>query len=101
MVARKLRRSDIPGVLRPDEFAVSLPHTSAAQADIVARRLAKWFEPFSVIFGIASFPQDGLEAENLLLHAEDRAKEVGKDSTANPGDGGTFDPLLSPRLPRT
>jgi len=70
---RKLRRMDIPAVLGDGEYAVSLPHTNLKQAEVVARRLAKWFKPFSVAYGIVSYPEDGQEPGHLLLAAEHRA----------------------------
>jgi len=73
IVARKLRRSDLPGIIGLDQFGVLLPHTNAAQAEIVARRLTKWFEPFATVAGIASFPEDGQSAQRLFTVAEVRA----------------------------
>ena len=73
IVARKLRRTDLPGMLGTNEFAVSLPHTMAVQADIVMRRLIKAFAPFTLGVGLVSYPEDGDKPEPLLDLAEQRA----------------------------
>ena len=81
IAVRKLRRSDIPAILAGRKFAVLLPHTNAGQADVVAKRLTKWFAPFSVATGIASFPEES-EESSLLETAEGRAmKELGNDGS--------------------
>jgi GGDEF domain-containing protein len=76
IVERKLRRSDIPGLRGADEFATALPHTNRSQAEFVGKRLAKWFDPYRVDIGIASFPEDGREPEELLRVAKNRAGAV-------------------------
>ena len=73
IVVEKLRRTDLPGVLASNEYAVSLPHTLPAQANIVARRVAKAFAPFTIGTGLVSYPEDGAEPEQLLSLAEQRA----------------------------
>ena len=73
VVSRKLRRMDIPAFLEGNEYAVALPHTNQQQAEVVAKRLTKAFAPYSVAAGVASFPQDGLQPEQLLVEAGQRA----------------------------
>jgi hypothetical protein len=58
---------------------VSLPHTSPAQAEVIAKRLTKWFEPYSVAVGLASYPEDGQEPDLLLDLAERRALASGRE----------------------
>jgi len=61
-----------------DEFALMLPETDVASAEIVARRISTMLakdmeEPrLSVSFGIAGFPEDG-EAIAAVIHAADVA----------------------------
>jgi len=70
---RKLRRTDIPAKFESDEYVVLLPQTAPHQAGVVIKRLATAFAPYHVAFGVASFPEDGEEAEQILAEAELRA----------------------------
>jgi hypothetical protein len=73
IVVRKLRRSDIPGMLDSNEYAILLTHTKPRQADKVVPRLLKAFEPFSPTVGSASYPEDTNDPERILLAARHRA----------------------------
>ncbi len=99
IAARKLRRSDIPAILALDEFAVLLPHTSVSHAEVVAERLAKWFQPFEVGVGMAGFPEEGKEPDQLLMIAEQRAAESMRRFRTGSEAFDNFDPVLMTRLP--
>lgn len=87
------RDYDIAGRFGGEEFALVLPETTAKTALIVAERLRKAIEekPFSVgditihatmSFGIASFPTDGLDPEQLVHEADValyQAKALGRN----------------------
>src|ERR1700704_6551994 len=45
IAARKLRRSDLPGLFNRGEYAVLLTHTTKQQAEVVAERLREAFLP--------------------------------------------------------
>ena len=92
---RCVRKSDIVARLGGDEFAVVLPEVpDAADAAAVARKIIEAMSaPFQVganVFvsagiGIAVYPNDGKDAEQLLRHADlamYRAKSAGKGQVA-------------------
>jgi diguanylate cyclase (GGDEF)-like protein len=61
-----------------DEFALILPQISRREAWLVAERYASAIArvkleeyPISASFGIASYPEDGIDAESLLRKADD------------------------------
>ena len=64
-----LRTSDLPGLLRADEYAIVLPETDRAGAETVGRRLHERLLPFGPIMRILSFPADGRSAQELLQGA--------------------------------
>jgi GGDEF domain-containing protein len=79
---RKLRRSDIPGAIADRVYAVSLPHTTPAQAEVVASRLIRWFKPYTAAIGKASLPEDCQAAVELFQVAQERARIVAAQGRA-------------------
>jgi diguanylate cyclase (GGDEF)-like protein len=79
---KALRTSDSAFRIGGDEFAVLLPQTDAAQAIALSRRIeavfAETLRPVQLAFavtmdhGIATFPQDGDQADQLIHVADER-----------------------------
>jgi len=79
---RALRTSDSAFRIGGDEFALLLPQTDAAQAIALSRRIeavfAETLRPLQLTFtvamdhGVATFPQDGDQAEQLIQVADQR-----------------------------
>ena len=79
---RALRTSDSAFRIGGDEFALLLPQTDAAQAIALSRRIetvfAETLRPLQLTFavtmdhGVATFPQDGDQAEQLIQVADER-----------------------------
>ncbi len=79
---KALRTSDSAFRIGGDEFAVLLPQTDAAQAIALSRRIeavfAETLRPIQLTFavtmdhGIATFPQDGDQADQLIHVADER-----------------------------
>jgi diguanylate cyclase (GGDEF)-like protein len=77
LLERKCRRSNL--VARYDEsaFALLMPDTRAEQAQVLAERLRLWVEADPLLrernvtgsFGLATYPLDGLNLEELLKRA--------------------------------
>lgn len=77
-----LRTSDSAFRIGGDEFALLLPQTDAAQALALSRRVETVFEEMlqplqlsvsvSMDHGVATFPQDGEHADQLIRVADDR-----------------------------
>ncbi len=95
---RALRTSDSAFRIGGDEFAVLLPQTDAAQALALSRRIgivfAEVLRPLqlsvsvSMDHGVANFPQDGDQADQLIRVADERlyrSKHAnhGKNATAS------------------
>ena len=82
LIRSSLRASDVPARYGGDEFALILPETSAEDAGAVAARMLAAFRetPFSAdgrvpfptgaSMGIATYPQDGRSATELLAIAD-------------------------------
>ncbi|MDP2661240.1 MAG: histidine kinase N-terminal 7TM domain-containing protein [Dehalococcoidia bacterium] len=82
LLAGKLRRSDSLSRYGGDEFMVVLPQTDASGASVFAERVrdALADQPYSapqgakvpihMSFGIAAFPQNGLQPEKLVAFAD-------------------------------
>ncbi|MEX1358323.1 MAG: diguanylate cyclase [Gaiellaceae bacterium] len=111
---QQLRHYDVPSRFGGEEFAILLPETSADQALEIAERIrrsvaARQFEvetssePISVTvsIGVASFPQDATDA-NELIHQADLAVYRAKLQGRNRVLGVSAEPLLIPadRSPR-
>ena len=79
---RSLRTSDSAFRIGGDEFALLLPQTDPAQTLALSRRIQTVFEEtlrslqlsvsVSMDHGVASFPQDGEQAEQLIRVADER-----------------------------
>ena len=79
---KALRTSDSAFRIGGDEFAVLLPQTDAAQAIALSRRIesvfAETLRPIQLAFavtmdhGVATFPQDGDQADQLIHVADER-----------------------------
>ena len=100
LVASVLRRVDRPFRVGGDEFALLLPHTDAAAANIVARRLLvsalqpnvrdPKVKPLSFSAGVSSLPQPASSRSQLLTQADSAlhaAKRGGRTEVivVNPG----------------
>src|SRR6266404_5433411 len=95
---KALRTSDSAFRIGGDEFALLLPQTDAEQALALARRVetvfAEVLQPLqlnvsvSMDHGVATFPQDGEQAEQLIRVADERLyrlKHANHGRTANGG----------------
>ncbi len=86
-----LRAQDTAARLGGDEFAAVLPNTDLSGATRVAKRILRAFESWALLddhpcevgasIGVAVFPEDGSEAEDLLDSA-DRAMYWAKETRA-------------------
>ena len=84
------RRIDMASRIGGEEFALLLPETDERGAFLVAERLRRATQrcfadgpmPLTISFGVATFPEHG-DGADQLLHAADRAlyaaKDLGKD----------------------
>jgi GGDEF domain-containing protein len=61
-----LRPGDFPGTLTDDELAVFLPGTDRHGAEAVVDRLRERLAAFSPWLGLAVYPEDGLNARELV-----------------------------------
>jgi hypothetical protein len=68
-----LRQTDLPGELGQDRFALCLPHTDREGAHVVAERLAEELRLYSPRLGLAIYPTDGVDSDDLLELAFDHA----------------------------
>src|SRR2546423_2015025 len=97
---RALRTSDSAFRIGGDEFALLLPQTDAEQALALSRRVetvfAEMLRPLdltvgvSMDHGVATFPQDGEQAEQLIRVADERLyrlKHANHGKTANGAPG--------------
>lgn len=64
-----LRPADFPGCLHEDELAIYLPNTDRDEAERLLEKLKAELEAFTPRLGIATFPQDGRNALELLVVA--------------------------------
>jgi diguanylate cyclase (GGDEF)-like protein/putative nucleotidyltransferase with HDIG domain len=105
---RHLRHSDVPARFGGEEFAIILPETTSQEAFAIAERIRRAVaderfevetssEPIqaTVSFGIAAFPEDGTDA-NELVHQADlavyRAKLQGRNRVLH----ASSEPVLVP-----
>lgn len=75
-----IREYDVLCALRPDEYVIAFPETEEQQAEHIAGRIRQTVEQkfwagavdaaYEANIGIACFPQDGTNAEDLLQSAE-------------------------------
>jgi len=111
---QQLRHYDVPSRFGGEEFAILLPETTSDQALEIAERIrrsvaARQFEVetssepigVTVSIGVASFPQDATDA-NELIHQADLAVYRAKLQGRNRVLGVSAEPLLIPadRSPR-
>ena len=106
---KALRTSDSAFRIGGDEFAVLLPQTDAEQALALSRRIETVFAetlqalPLSVNVnmdhGVATFPQDGEQADQLIRVADERLYRLKHANHRKLGNGGTKPaPRRSPAL---
>ena len=89
-----IRLQDSVGRYGGDEFALILPETSNEDASVIIDRLRMKIESIKIMiprnlhvtitasFGVATYPQDGNSADDMLLKADERlhkAKNLGKN----------------------
>jgi diguanylate cyclase (GGDEF)-like protein len=97
-----LRTSDSAFRIGGDEFALLLPQTDSAQALALSRRVevvfAEMLQPMqlsvgvSIDHGVANFPQDGDQTDQLIRVADERLyhlKHANHEKSAAPGDSRT------------
>ncbi|HUJ58625.1 MAG TPA: sigma 54-interacting transcriptional regulator [Kofleriaceae bacterium] len=73
-VATRLRRMDLIAEYGTDEVALVLPETDRTAAETVARRAAEAGGGITVHLGIATFPEDGSHAGELIGVARERLR---------------------------
>jgi diguanylate cyclase (GGDEF)-like protein len=106
---KALRTSDSAFRIGGDEFAVLLPQTDAEQALALSRRIETVFAetlqslPLSVNVnmdhGVATFPQDGEQADQLIRVADERLYRLKHANHRKLGNGGAKPaPAASPAL---
>jgi diguanylate cyclase (GGDEF)-like protein len=93
---KSLRTSDFAFRIGGDEFALLLPQTDAAQALALSRRIEAVFEetlrplqlafPVTMDHGIATFPQDGDQSEQLIRVADERLYRLKHANHSRGGD---------------
>jgi diguanylate cyclase (GGDEF)-like protein len=96
---RALRTSDSAFRIGGDEFALLLPQTDAEQALALSRRVETVFgemlQPLalavsvSMDHGVATFPQDGEQADQLIRVADERLYRLKHANHGRSGNGGT------------
>lgn len=114
---KALRTSDSAFRIGGDEFALLLPQTDAEQALALSRRVetvfAEMLQPLqlsvgvSMDHGVATFPQDGEQADQLIRVADERLyrlKHANHGRKANggtrvPSDSATGEPVATPERP--
>ncbi len=114
---KALRTSDSAFRIGGDEFALLLPQTDAEQALALSRRVetvfAEMLQPLqlsvgvSMDHGVATFPQDGEQADQLIRVADERLyrlKHANHGRTANggtraPSDSIPPEPVATPERP--
>jgi diguanylate cyclase (GGDEF)-like protein len=103
---RALRTSDSAFRIGGDEFALLLPQTDAEQALALSRRVETVFVEMlrplqlavgvSMDHGVATFPQDGEQAEQLIRVADERLYRL---KHANHGRSGNGEPRSEAAVP--
>src|SRR5467141_2245723 len=105
---KALRTSDSAFRIGGDEFALLLPQTDAEQALALSRRVetvfAEMLQPLqlnvsvSMDHGVATFPQDGEQAEQLIRVADERLYRLKHANHGRSGNGGSRTPSESVRV---
>jgi len=96
---KALRTSDSAFRIGGDEFALLLPQADAEQALGLSRRVETVFAEtlqslqlsvsVSMDHGVATFPQDGEQADQLIRVADERLYRLKHANHRRPGNGGT------------
>ena len=96
---KALRTSDSAFRIGGDEFALLLPQTDAEQALALSRRVETVFAetiqplhlsvPVSMDHGVATFPQDGEQSEQLIRVADERLYRLKHANHGKTANGGT------------
>ncbi len=73
-VSGSLRRMDLLAEYTSDEFAMVLPESDRMAAEVVAARAAQTGRGITVHFGLATFPEDGSHAGELVSIARERLR---------------------------
>jgi diguanylate cyclase (GGDEF)-like protein len=102
---KALRTSDSAFRIGGDEFALLLPQTDAAQALALSRRVGTVFEEsiahfqmgvsVSMDHGVATFPQDGDQADQLIRVADERLYRLKHANHGKTPAGGSRTELAS------
>jgi diguanylate cyclase (GGDEF)-like protein len=102
---RALRTSDSAFRIGGDEFALLLPQTDAAQALALSRRVGTVFGEsmarlqmgvsVSMDHGVATFPQDGDQADQLIRVADERLYHLKHANHSKPPTSGSRTELAS------
>jgi diguanylate cyclase (GGDEF)-like protein len=108
---KALRTSDSAFRIGGDEFALLLPQTDAEQALALSRRVetvfAEMLQPLqltvgvSMDHGVATFPQDGEQADQLIRVADERLYRLKHANHGKSGNGGSRTPSESVRAEQT
>ena len=106
---KALRTSDSAFRIGGDEFAVLLPQTDAAQALALSRRIeavfAEMLRPLqlgvavSMDHGVATFPQDGEQADPLIRVADERLYQLKHSNLGKPAAAKAEAPPPQPESP--
>jgi diguanylate cyclase (GGDEF)-like protein len=106
---RALRTSDSAFRIGGDEFALLLPQTDAEQALALSRRVetvfAEMLRPLqlavgvSMDHGVATFPQDGEQAEQLIRVADERLYRLKHANHGRSGNGAPRAETAAPEAP--
>ena len=109
---KALRTSDSAFRIGGDEFALLLPQTDAAQALALSRRIetvfAEILKPLQLAFpvqmdhGVATFPQDGDQSDQLIHVADERLyrlKHVNHKRAVEPSSRPAPPPPTPPQVP--
>lgn len=114
---KALRTSDYAFRIGGDEFALILPQTDAPQALALARRVetvfAEMIQPLqlsvgvSMDHGVANFPQDAEQADQLIRIADERLYRLKHTNHTRTGNGSSRtetppvqeEPVVAPPLP--
>ncbi len=102
---KALRTSDSAFRIGGDEFSLLLPQTDAAQALALSRRVGTVFEEsiahfqmgvsVSMDHGVATFPQDGDQADQLIRIADERLYQLKHANHSKTPTGGSRSQLSS------